>query len=193
MLRRVYTWVLTWADRPGAVPILGVVSFAESSIFPVPPDPLLMALCLGNPKRSYYYALVTSICSILGGMAGYAIGFFLWQQVGDWFFAHVPGFSPVRFEQVSGWYHDWDFWAVFTAGFTPIPYKIFTIAGGVFAISFPVFVLASAVSRSARFFLEAALLKRYGTPMQAFIERNLGWLSLLFVALLLGGFLLLKH
>jgi membrane protein YqaA with SNARE-associated domain len=175
------------------VGVLGAVSFAESSFFPVPPDPLLMALCLGKPQRSYFFATVTSICSVVGGMLGYAIGFFLWQQVGAWFLAHVPGVSEASFDRVGDLYRTYDFWAVFAAGFSPLPYKLFTLAGGVFEINFAVFLLASAVSRSARFFLEAFLLRRYGEPMQSFIERNLGWLSLLFVALLFGGFLLLRH
>jgi membrane protein YqaA with SNARE-associated domain len=152
-----------------------------------------MALCLGKPKRSYFFATVTSIFSVVGGMVGYAIGFFLWQQVGGWFLAHVPGVSEASFERVGDLYRTYDFWAVFAAGFSPLPYKLFTLAGGVFEINFAVFLVASAISRSARFFLEAFLLRRYGEPMQVFIERNLGWLSLLFVVLLFGGFLLLRH
>ena len=99
MLTKLYKWLLSWADRPGAVPVLGAVSFAESSIFPIPPDPLLMALCLGKPSRSYYYALVTSVSSILGGMLGYLIGYFLWTQLGGWFFAHVPGVTEAGFDR----------------------------------------------------------------------------------------------
>lgn len=192
MLTKLYKWLLSWAERPGAVPVLGAVSFAESSIFPIPPDPLLMALCLGKPSRSYYYALITSVSSILGGMLGYLIGYFLWTQLGGWFFAHVPGVTEAGFERIGQAYHSYDFWAVFAAGFSPIPYKLFTLAGGVFKINFLVFVLASAISRSARFFLVAFLLKKYGPSMQGFIERNLGWLSLAFVILLGAGFLILR-
>lgn len=193
MLKRLYAWMLSWAEKPAAVPGLAAMTFAESSFFPIPPDPLLMALCLGKPQKSYYYAAVTSIFSVLGGIAGYGIGMFLWHLIGDWCLAHVPGLSQAGFDQVGSLYNTYDFWAVFAAGFSPLPYKLFTIAGGVFAINFPIFVLASTLSRSARFFLEAFLLKRYGPTMQGFIERNLGWLSFLFVVLLLGGFLLLRR
>jgi membrane protein YqaA with SNARE-associated domain len=158
----------------------------------VPPDPLLMALCLGKPRRSLYFAAILSVASVVGGVIGYLIGAYLWEAWGDWFFANIPGLTQENFNLVSGWYHDWDFWAVFVAGFTPIPYKVFTIAGGVFRISFPVFLLASAISRSARFFLIAILLYFYGPPIERFIDRHLGWLSVLFAILLVGGFLLLK-
>ena len=193
MLKRLYAWVLTWADRKGAVPVLALVSFAESSVFPIPPDPLLMALCLGRPKRSFYFAAICSVCSVLGGMLGYAIGYYLWQEVGPWFLGNVPGVTQAGFDRIGRWYHAYDFWAVFAAGFSPLPYKLFTLAGGVFQIGFPVFVLASAISRSARFFLEAGLLWKFGAPIQSFIERNLAWLSIAFVVLLFAGFWILKH
>jgi membrane protein YqaA with SNARE-associated domain len=193
MLNRMYQWVLTWADRPAAVPGLAVITLAEASVFPVPPDPLLMALCLGKPEKSYYYATVTSIFSVLGGILGYAIGHFLWGQVGDWFITNIPGVTPAGFDRVGGLYREYDFWAVFAAGFSPLPYKLFTLAAGVFEINFTVFLVASAISRSARFFLVAGLLKKFGPSMQRFIERNLGWLSLVFVLLLLAGFWVLKR
>ena len=113
MLRRLYAWVLTWADRPNSVRALAVLTFAESSFFPVPPDPLLMALCLGRPTRSYFFALVTSVSSVLGGVVGYGIGYFLWQQVGGWFLTHVPGVTEAGFARVGALYHAYDFWAVF--------------------------------------------------------------------------------
>ncbi|HUU46564.1 MAG TPA: VTT domain-containing protein [Acidobacteriota bacterium] len=191
-LRRLYAWVLTWADRKGGTVALAVLGVAESSVFPVPPDPLLMALCLGKPRRSLFFAAVLSVASVLGGVIGYGIGVFLWDTWGSWFFANVPGLTQQNFDLVAGWYHKWEFWAVFVAGLTPIPYKVFTIAGGVFRISFPVFFLASAISRSARFFLIAVLLYFYGPSIERFIDRYLGWLTLLFAALLVGGFLLLR-
>lgn len=185
--------MLTWADRPNGTRALAALAFAESSFFPVPPDPLLMALCLGKPRRGYFFAVVASIASVVGGMAGYAIGYFLWHLVGSWFIANIPGVTQAGFDKVGALYDQYDFWAVFAAGFSPLPYKLFTLAGGVFKINFPIFVLASAISRSARFFLEAGLLRKFGPPIQGFIERNLGWLSFLFVILLFGGFWLLKH
>jgi membrane protein YqaA with SNARE-associated domain len=191
-LRRLYAWVLSWADHRYGPGILAAVGFAESSVFPLPPDPLLMALCLGKPRRSLYFATVASIASVIGGMVGYGIGAFLWDTWGGWFMANVPGVTPEGFARVGNLYNTYNFWAVFAAGFSPLPYKLFTIAGGVFRINFPVFVLASAVSRSGRFFLIALLLKRFGAPIEHFIERHLGWLSLLFVILLIGGFFLLR-
>ncbi len=191
-LRRLYAWVLSWADKKSGPTVLALVGVAESSVFPIPPDPLLMALCLGRPARSLHFATILSIASVIGGMIGYGIGHFFWEAWGDWFMAHVPGVTPEGFTKVSSLYNDYDFWAVFAAGFSPLPYKLFTIAGGVFKISFPIFVVASVISRSARFFLIALLLKRFGTPIEAFIERHFGWLTLVFVVLLVGGFLLLR-
>jgi len=191
-IRRLYAWILSFAERPSGPRILALVGFAESSVFPIPPDPLLMALCLGKPRKSLHFAAVLSIASVVGGMVGYAIGAFLWQTWGPWFMAHVPGFSPEGFTRVQDLYNTYDFWAVFAAGFSPLPYKLFTIAGGVFKISFPVFVVASLISRSARFFIIALLMKRFGAPIEKFIERHFGWISLLFVILLVGGFLIFK-
>ncbi len=191
-LRRFYAWVLSWADRPSGPRILAIVGFAESSVFPIPPDPLLMALCLGKPRRSLHFATILSIASVVGGMVGYGIGAFLWDAWGGWLMANVPGFSPEGFDRVGDLYRTYDFWAVFAAGFSPLPYKLFTIAGGVFRINFPVFVVASLISRSARFFLIALLMRRYGAPIEKFIERHFGWMSLAFVVLLVGGFLLFK-
>jgi len=191
-LRRLYHWVLSWAQRPGGTAALAALGVAESSVFPLPPDPLLMALCLGKPQRSYFFATVLSVASVAGGMIGYGIGMFFWDVWGGWFMANVPGVTQSGFDRVARLYQTYDFWAVFAAGFSPIPYKLFTIAGGVFRISFPIFVLASVLSRSARFFLIALLLRSYGVPIQSFIDRHLGWLSLLFVILLLGGFLFLR-
>ncbi len=191
-IRRLYAWILSWADRPSGPRVLALLGFAESSVFPLPPDPLLMALCLGKPRRSLHFAAVLSVASVLGGMVGYAIGAFLWDTWGGWFMAHVPGFSPEGFARVGSLYNTYNFWAVFAAGFSPLPYKLFTIAGGVFRINFPIFVVASVISRSARFFIIAALMRRYGAPIEKFIERHFGWMSLVFVILLIGGFLIFK-
>lgn len=151
-----------------------------------------MALCLGRPRKSLHFATVLSIASVLGGIVGYGIGAFLWDTWGGWFMANVPGITPQGFERVRDLYNTYDFWAVFAAGFSPLPYKLFTIAGGVFRISFPVFVVASLISRSARFFIIALLMRRFGAPIEKFIERHFGWMSLVFVVLLVGGFLIFK-
>ena len=191
-LRRLYDWVLHWADTRFGTPALAVLSFAESSFFPIPPDPLLMAIALGKPRRAYWFAAVCTLASVAGGLAGYALGLGAWSFIGDWFFAHVPGVTPDAFARVENLYESWDFWAVFLAGLTPIPYKVFTLSAGVFAINLPVFIIASAVSRGLRFFVEAALIHRFGAPITAFIDRWFNLLSLLFGALLIGGFLLVE-
>ncbi|HEX6939597.1 MAG TPA: YqaA family protein [Longimicrobiales bacterium] len=190
--RRLYDWVLSWAETRYGPAALGVLAFAESSFFPIPPDPLLMALALGAPRRALWFATICSSASVAGGVAGYAIGWGLWSALDTFFFRYVPGFSPETFEQVRALYDRWDFWAIFVAGFTPIPYKVFTISAGVFAISVPVFIVASVVSRSARFFLLAGLIYFFGPGIQGFIDRYFDRLVWLFFALLVGGFLLIE-
>ncbi len=195
MLRKLYDWVLHWAETPYGAPALFILAFAESSFFPIPPDVLLITLVISKPRKAFRFALMCSVGSALGGMLGYGIGKFFWETAGisSVFFHYVPGFTPEIFERVSKIYNDWNFWAVFTAGFTPIPYKVFTIAGGVFAINFPVFILASVISRSARFFIVAGLLWKFGEPIKEFIDKYFNILSLLFIILLIGGFVLIKY
>jgi membrane protein YqaA with SNARE-associated domain len=192
MLRRLYEWVLHWAETRYGMPALFVLAFAESSVFPIPPDPLLMALCLGAPRRAFRFAAVATLASVTGGIAGYALGAGAWSLVGGWFFAHVPGVTPEAFERVGGLYERWDFVAVFLAGLTPIPYKVFTLSAGVFGISFPVFVLASAVSRGLRFFIEGALIHHFGAPIAAFIDRWFNWLAWAFGLLVVLGFVVIE-
>lgn len=192
---RLYRWVLHWAYTPYAIPALVLISFAESSFFPIPPDVLLLPLCLGEPKQAYRFAFYCSLASVLGGMLGYALGLLVWDAGLDQFcFDYVPGFNPERFDKISELYGDYNFWIVFTAGFSPLPYKVFTIAAGVCHadVNFGMFMLASAISRSARFYLEAFLLRKYGDPVQVFIEKRLGLLSLLFCIILASGFFALK-
>lgn len=193
VVRRLYDWVLGWADTPYGTPALFLLAFAESSVFPIPPDPLLMALCLGAPKRAFRFAAVATGASVLGGIAGYALGAVAWSLVGGWFFAHVPGVTPEAFGSVQGLYDRYDFWAVFLAGLTPIPYKVFTLSAGVFAISFPVFLVASVVSRGLRFFVVAGLIHRYGEPIAAFIDRWFNWLAWAFGILVVLGFLVVER
>ena len=165
----------------------------ESSVFPIPPDVLLIALCLSLPTRAWRFALLASIGSVLGGAFGYGIGLGFWSLISDFFFNYIPGFTPEVFAKVQGLFSEYDFWVVFTAGFTPIPYKVITIGAGVFEINFPVFMLASVVSRSLRFYLIAWLLYKYGESVRTFIDRYFNLLSLVFMVLLIGGFLLLKY
>lgn len=193
IFRRLYDWVLHWANTPYGVPALFLLALAESSVFPVPPDVLLLALSISVPLRSFRFALICSVGSVLGGVLGYGIGYLLWEGVSPFFFNHVPGFSEQAFTRVQDLFAQYDFWVVFTAGFTPIPYKVITIGSGVFQINFPIFFMASAVSRSLRFFLVAALVHYFGASIRGFIEKYFNILSIVFLLLLLGGFFLIEH
>jgi membrane protein YqaA with SNARE-associated domain len=138
------------------------------------------------------FAALTTVASVAGGIFGYAIGAGAWHALGGWFFAYVPGVTPQAFERVQALYDRWDFWAVFMAGLTPIPYKVFTLSAGVFSVNFPVFVAASVLSRGLRFFLVAGLIYRFGAPVRSFIDRYFNLLTLVFGILLVGGFLVVK-
>lgn len=192
IVRRMYNWVLSYAERPGGERALFLFAFAESSFFPIPPDPLLVALAIGAPKRALRFAAVCTAGSVLGGIAGYAIGAGLWAAVDQFFFAYVPGVSPEGFARVGDLYDRYDFWAIFTAGFSPVPYKLFTLSAGAFGISFPVFIVASIVSRAARFFIVAGLIYHYGPSIKGFIDRHFDRLAWLFLLLLVGGFVVIK-
>ncbi len=187
-VRRLYDWVLGWADSRYALVALGVLAFAESSFFPIPPDVLLMAMALGAPKRSLKYAAVCSIASVAGGAAGYGIGAFAWGVVDQWFYDLVPGFTAAKFQAITALYNSWGLAIVFTAGFSPIPYKLFTISSGVMQMPLWPFLGASAVSRSARFFLVAGLIYRFGPQVRGFIDKHFGWLVWGFAALVVLGF-----
>ncbi len=192
LVRRLYDWVLHWAHTPYGAPVLFLLAFAESSFFPIPPDVLLLALCLSVPAGAFRFALIACAGSVLGGIAGYGIGIGVWDLVSHLFFGFVPGFTPEVFQRVQELFDAYDFWAVFTAGFTPIPYKVITIGAGVFQINFAVFVFASIVSRGLRFFLIAWLIYRFGPPVRLLIEKYFNVLTIIFVVLLVGGFLLLR-
>jgi membrane protein YqaA with SNARE-associated domain len=189
--RRLYDWTLHWAETPYAVPALAILAFAESSFFPVPPDVLLIVMALAASRRAFWFAAVCSAASVLGGLAGYAIGYFAWQGVDQFFFSYV--FSEEAFQRVAALYQDNAFWAVFTAGFTPIPYKVFTITGGVCQIDVPTFLIASVISRSLRFFAVAALFYFFGPPIKRFIDKYFNMLAVVFTVLLIGGFVVIKY
>ena len=191
-LRKLYDWVLSWAETPYGLLVLVILSFTEASVFPIPPDVLLIALCLGDRTKWFKFADWCSAASLVGGMLGYGIGWGLWNAVDQWFYAYVPGFSVEKFDLVQGLYEKYNFMVVFAAAFTPIPYKVITITAGVFGISFPIFMVASVVGRSARFFLVAFLLRRYGLPIKEFIDKRFNLVTVVFVLLLIAGFLVLK-
>jgi membrane protein YqaA with SNARE-associated domain len=190
MLKRLYGWVLQWAATPYSGWALFLLAVAESSFFPIPPDALLIVLAIAAPKKSFSYAAACTVGSVLGGMVGYLIG---WQ-----FMAHIG--MPIvhwygledKYRHIQDLYRAYDAWAVGIAGFTPIPYKVFTIAAGAFKIHFLVFVLASTISRAARFFLVAAIIRVFGARIRPWIERYFNWLVIVFTILLILGFIVLK-
>lgn len=190
LFRRLYDWVLSWADTRWGGLALFIIAFAESSFFPIPPDVLLIALCMGKPVRSFYYAAICTAGSVLGGLLGYLIG---------WQFMASLGMKIARFygaeeilERAGMLFREYDAWAVAIAGFTPIPYKVFTIAAGMFSVSLPVFFLASLFSRAARFFLVAGLIWKFGPSIRGFIDKYFDRLAILFTVLLIGGFVLIR-
>lgn len=188
--RRLYHWVLSWADHSQGTWALFLLAFAESSFFPIPPDVLLIALCLGRPRRAAWFALVCTVGSVLGGLAGYAIGMSLYDSVGRPILEFY-GLTE-KYGEVRDLYRRYDVWAVGIAGLTPIPYKVFTVSAGAFGISLPGFVAASIVGRGLRFGIVATLLRLWGEPAREFIDRHLGILSVLFVILIVAGFVLVR-
>jgi len=191
VMRRIYDWVLHWADTPYGTWALFLLAFAESSFFPIPPDVLLIALCVARPERSFRYALVSAAGSILGGCLGYLIGWQFMTGVGNRIVAFYGLTEKVAY--IETLYQTYDAWAVGIAGFTPIPYKVFTITAGMFKINFVVFVLASLVSRSARFFIVGGLIYLFGPRIQRFIDRYFDLLAVSFTVLLVAGFVLIKY
>jgi membrane protein YqaA with SNARE-associated domain len=193
LLKRLYDWVLHWAETPYGAPALFLLAFAEASFFPIPPDVLLLALCIALPTRAFRFAFIAAAGSVLGGVFGYGIGVGVWETVSPVFFLYVPGFTEASFARVQHLFSVYDFWVVFTAGFTPIPYKVITIGAGVFKINFPVFMAASFIGRSLRFFLVAWLIFRFGPAMRVFIDKYFNILTIIFMALLLGGFVIIRY
>ncbi len=192
--------MLSWAESPNALWALFVLAVSESIFFPVPPDVLLIAMVLGKTSKAFRFASVTTAGSLIGAVIGYFLGRYLWQtNSGEFtgfamlFFDYIPGFTVVLFNQIKQMFIEWDFWVVFTAGFTPIPYKVFTISSGVFNINFGMFMLASIVSRAARFFLVAFLIWKFGPGIKSFIDKYFNLLAILFTVLLVGGFVVIKY
>ena len=190
-VRFLYDWVLSWAHSRFGASALAVLSFAESSFFPIPPDVLQMALSIERPKRSYYYATVSAIASVLGAALGWYIGFALWEAVGGYF---VPGIiSEENMAKVARFFEEWGFGALLAAAFTPIPFKAFTISAGIAGMSLPMMLLASLIGRSARFFLMATLIFVFGAKIKGWIDKYFGLLTLAFFVLLVGGFYCIKY
>lgn len=189
MLRRLYDWTLSLAASRHALPALAAVSFIESSVFPIPPDVLLIPMVLAAPSRAWIIAGVCTLASVLGGAFGYFIGWGFFEEVGRPVLEFYG--KDARFEKFAETYNAWGAWAVLIAGITPFPYKVVTILSGTTGLNFTVFMVASVIARGFRFFLVAALLRRFGPPIRDFIERRLGLVFTLGMAALLGGFAVL--
>lgn len=186
-LHSMLEWVEAFAGTPYGGPALFLIAFAESSIFPIPPDVLLIALCLGDPSLALWFATVCTVGSVLGGALGYGIGRYGGRPLlKRWF-------SEQRVAPVERYYKRWNAWATAIGGLTPLPYKLFTIAGGVFSVNFRVFIVASLLARALRFYTIALLFYWFGEDIEAFIETNLNWLSIVFVILLILGFWIIRR
>lgn len=192
LMRRLYFWVLHWADTPYGTPALFLLSLAESSFFPVPPDVLQIALSVSKPKRSFYYAAVSGVGSVVGAVIGWLIGFAFWAAVGWFFFDYVPGVNQENFDKVQQLYQQNAMLALFGAAFTIIPFKVFTIAAGVFHVSLWELVVASSAGRFARFMLVAVFIYYFGPAVKALLDRYFGLITLVLFVLLIGGFVVIK-
>ncbi len=191
MLRRLYDWTMGLAGKRNALWALFAISFAESSVFPIPPDVLLIPMVLARRERAWLIAGVCTVASVMGALVGYGIGVFLFESVGRpllEFYGHADQFNAFQSS-----YNEWGAWIVAGGGFTPVPYKLINISSGLTRLDLVVFVAASIVARSARFFLEAALLWRFGPPLQGVLERHLGKFAILFFVILIGSFVILRY
>ena len=190
MIRRIYDEVISLSGSKYALYWLAAFSFIESSFFPIPPDIMLIPMILATPKQAWKIAGVCTLASVIGAYLGYVIGYYFFQLIAEPlldFYGYLD-----KFNQFKDLYTEYGAWIVFGAGITPFPYKIITIASGVVHLNLAVFTVASIIARGLRFFVIAWLLKAYGERMRVFIEKNLGWLSVLFLILLIGGFALIK-
>lgn len=200
VLKTMYDWVLKWSETPYGPLALFILAFAESVFFPVPPDVLLIALAFGSQKKSFRFASYCTIGSVLGAFVGYGLGHYTWIAANgeftgfaNFFFRNIPGFTVSLYHNIRQLFNEWDFWVIFTAGFTPIPYKVFTVSAGVFDINLIMFFIASIISRGARFFLVAFLIWKFGPGIKRFIEKYFNSLAMGFTGLLIGGFVVIKY
>ena len=199
-LRRLYDWVLSWASSPYAVPVLFTVSFVESSFFPIPADPLLIALILGLRKRAFYYAFICTAGSVFGGIFGYFVGSFLWwtetmefSSIATFFFTYVPGFTEQLFYNIQAQYESYNFVVIFTAAFTPIPYKVFSISAGAFDINFFTFVVASILGRGLRFYGITVVLWYFGRPVKKIIDKYFDLLAILLLLISIISYIIIVY
>ena len=195
-----YNWVLSWAETRFAMKALFILAFIESVFFPIPPDILLIAMAMGAVAKSFRFAIICTIGSVTGAIVGYYIGHFAWLNtngeftgLANLFFNNIPGFTYELYNNIKILFNEWDFWIIFTAGFTPIPYKVFTITSGAFDMNIVMFIIASVISRGARFFLVAYLIWKFGPSIKNFIDKYFNWVALGFTAMLIGGFIMIKY
>lgn len=191
MLRRLYDWTIALAAHPRALWALAVIAFVESSVFPIPPDALMIPMIIAAPRRAFTIATVATVASVLGGMLGYYIGWALFDSVGRPVLEFYG--KTAYFDEFARRYNEWGAWMVLIAGLTPFPYKVITILSGATQLSLPIFMVASVLARAGRFFIVAALLYVFGAPIRDFIERRLGLMTALFILLLLGGFMAVRY
>lgn len=191
MIRRLYDWTMSQAEGPRALWALALVSFIESSIFPIPPDVLMIPMILAAPHRAWLIAGVCTVASVVGGVAGYGIGYLAFESIGQPVLEFYGKMD--KFEAFKAYFAEYGFWAVSGAGLTPFPYKVITIASGAVSLDMTTFILASIAGRAPRFFVIALLLWKFGAPIRAFIERWLGLLTVIFFVLLFGGFIALRY
>jgi membrane protein YqaA with SNARE-associated domain len=190
LMQRIYNRCMEWIQTPAGLWVFFFIAFAESSFFPIPPDVFLIALCVGEPKKSFKFATVCTIGSVVGGALGYGLGLAFMDTLGMKI-VDIYGLSD-KYELVRSWYQHYDALAVAAAGFTPLPYKLFTITAGACNVNFLTFMLASIASRGARFFIVAGLIYKFGAPVQYFINKYFNLLTIVFLLLLIGGFVVIK-
>jgi membrane protein YqaA with SNARE-associated domain len=191
MIRSLYDWVIRLAAHPRAIPALGVISFLESSVFPIPPDVMLIPMVLANRAKAFTIAAVCTVCSVLGGLLGYAIGYYFFETLGEWV-VRTYGLQQ-GLEAFRQGFAEYGTWIILIKGLTPIPYKLVTIASGAAHFDLFTFVWASIVTRGLRFFLLAALLWKFGEPIRSFIEERLTLITWLFLIALVGGFVAFRY
>jgi membrane protein YqaA with SNARE-associated domain len=191
MLRRLYDWMMRLAANDKAPHALFGISFIESSVFPIPPDVMLVPMVLANRAKAWAYATVCTVGSVLGGIAGYAIGYYLFELLGEPILK-LYGYGQ-RFQETADLFNAWGVWILIAKGWTPFPYKVLTIAAGAFKMEIVPFILASIVARAMRFYLVAGLLFWFGPPIRQFIERRLSLVTTLFLVLLVGGFVAIRY
>ena len=191
LLKKLYDWVISWAHKKYSSAALFILAFAESSFFPIPPDVLQIALSVSKPKKSFFYALISSTGSVLGGILGYFIGFFLFDTIGS-LIINSLGYQA-QFNSVGDLYKSYAFLAILVSSFTPIPYKVFTIAAGFWQVGLLPLIAASVIGRSARFFIVATLIYFFGPKIKEFIDKYFNLLTMIFIILLISGFVLIKY